>query len=124
MAALVKRLVMFAGLIELLKIGQYGLLMGAIINMIDSTNITGSDEFSLIVSYALLATYIALPFAMLLVFILYDSRKARLQDKWYLAKFRALSAGLRDESVMSLTYPFVFLMRRYFLIVLFLNNET
>ena len=124
LAALINRQVMFAGPIELLKIGQYGLLMGAMINVFYSTNMTASDAFSLFISNVLLATYIVLPFAMLLVFIYYDSREARLQEERYLAKFRVLSAGLRDESILSMVYPFVFLMRRYFLIVLFLNIET
>ena len=55
--------------IELLKIGQYGFLLGALINLHDSTRITTDDGFSNILAIVFLLIYIIFTVAILVILV-------------------------------------------------------
>ena len=61
----------FKGLIELMKIGQYGFLLGALINVINPTSLTSSDGFSYFMAIVFIIVYIGFSVMILPVFMYY-----------------------------------------------------
>ncbi len=56
-----ERQFVFRGLIELIKIGQYGFLLGALVNVIHPTSLTSSDGFSYFMAIVLIIVYTGFP---------------------------------------------------------------
>ncbi len=61
----------FRGLIELIKIGQYGFLLGALVNVINPTSLTRADGFSYFMAIVLIVIYIGFSVMILPVFMHY-----------------------------------------------------
>ena len=120
------------GPVELIKIGQYGFLLGAMINVTaPDFSTTSADSFSYFLSVVLIVIYIGFPLAIFAIFIYFGLNIPYIRqslglrdDERYQQHLKVLSAGLREDNFLSLTYPFVFLARRYFFILLFLGNKT
>ncbi len=84
-----KEQLIFRGLIELIKIGQYGFLLGALINVIHPTILTSPDGFSYFMAVVLIIVYIGFSAMILPVFMHYGlsipfvRRSQGLQSKSY-----------------------------------------
>ena len=68
----IKKYMIWTGPVELLKIGQYAFLLGALINLSDSTKITKDDGFSNFLAIIFLLLYIAFAVSILFIFTYYS----------------------------------------------------
>ena len=124
MKEVIQKYIVFNGPLDLLKIGQYAFLLGAMINVNNPTTMTSDDKFSYFMSIVLIFIYSALPFAILCVFMHYNSKTGGLESEQYQKKFTVLNRELRDNSVVVLACPILFFIRRYLLILLLIGNST
>ena len=108
--------------IELIKIGQFGFLLAALCNVMNPTTVTQSDMYSYYMACGMIVVYIVFPAGALIIFWKYSRHKEGFEHKEYKEKYALLSSGLREDSFISLTYPFMFLGRRLILIIMFITN--
>ncbi len=84
-----ERQFVFRGLVELVKIGQYGFLLGALVNVIRPTSLSSSDGVSYLMAIVLIIVYIGFSAMILPVFMHYGlsiqfvRRRQGLQSKSY-----------------------------------------
>ena len=88
------------------------------------TTITKADKFSYGLSIGMVVIYSLFPIGMLYLFCKYSKKKQGFDDPEYKDRFSLLSAGLRQDSIVSLTFPFVFFGRRLILIAMYIINHS
>ena len=85
---------------------------------------TADDKLSYYLAIGMIFVYIMFPIVMVYIFWKYSKKEDGFQDDNYKQKWSLLSAGLREDSWIALTFPFVFFGRRLYLIAMYIINHS